>query len=117
MASLSSPAPTPLPCQGTADGQPSQQHDGHGVASEAFGQSSGRVVKGDLADDKAVEADDFCVVQAEISLCGVGLLIAVGVPGQEAVEFGLTAGEAVDGVVTAELFDPKSMRHTSRPKV
>src|ERR1035437_7552232 len=81
------------------------------MAGQALRQALGRVTVGYLANDQAVEADDRGVMQTKIGLRGIGLLIGEGVADQEAVELLAAAGEAVNRVITSQLFNPKALCH------
>jgi hypothetical protein len=66
-----------------------------------------------LARDNCVEADDFAAAKRQIGLWGIWLLGAERVPRKKAVEFGLTAGEGLNGVGSVQLFDAKQIRYGS----
>ena len=93
------------------DGEPSQQHDGDGMASESLLQAIRRIRVAYLTYGKTVKADDPISRKAEIGGGGVGRLVLQGVLNQPAIEVGLPAVKGIEHVVSPELFDASSVRH------
>ena len=67
-------------------GQPGEYHDGYWVASQSFGYSVGRILKGDATHGQAVKASDHVCLTADVGLGAVGLLVDERVALREQVE-------------------------------
>ncbi len=93
------------------DGKACEQHDGDGMASQAFFDAIRGLVGGDVSRSEGVITNDGRADEADVGLRRSGLLILQSEAGKVAVEFGASAVKGIDKMIGTKFFDEACFGH------